>query len=375
MPAPADAIAAVTHPDPYPYYAELVARRPFERDASLGLWVAASAAAVTAVLTSELGRVRPAAEPVPRALAGAPVGDFFGRLVRMNDDAYHLRQKPTVSATLAMLDGAVVAGHARDAARALVAELDPAAHPERLIDFGFRLSAYALAGVLGLPGETRAQTAASVGDLVRALAPDATPSDVERGAAAVTALAAAVRALPRYAGAGDERVANVVGFFSQAYEATAGLVGNTLIALARHPDARARVARDATWLGAVVSEVVRHDAPVQNTRRFVAEAGVVAGQSLKAGDAVLVVLAAANRDPAVNPEPERFDPTRRERRTFTFGAGPHTCPGEALATAIATAGVAALLAAGVLPEGVASAPSYRPSVNTRVPVFAPAAAG
>ena len=65
---PSDPIAAVTHADPYPYYAELVARRPIYRDEALGLWVAADAAAVTAVLTSEATRVRPPAEPVPRAL-------------------------------------------------------------------------------------------------------------------------------------------------------------------------------------------------------------------------------------------------------------------------------------------------------------------
>jgi len=47
MLAPSDPIAAVTHPDPYPYYANLVAERPLYRDESLGLWVAAGAAAVT----------------------------------------------------------------------------------------------------------------------------------------------------------------------------------------------------------------------------------------------------------------------------------------------------------------------------------------
>jgi len=59
---------------------------------------------------------------------------------------------------------------------------------------------------------------------------------------------------------------------------------------------------------------------------------------------VLVVLAAANRDPAANPEPARFDPLRRDRQAFTFGVGPHACPGEAMATAIAEAGVERLLA-------------------------------
>lgn len=79
---------------------------------------------------------------------------------------------------------------------------------------------------------------------------------------------------------------------------------------------------------------------------------------------------AANRDPAANAHPDRFDASRRERRSFTFGLGPHACPGEAVAVAIATAGVAALLAAGVAPERVAAAPTYRPSVNTRIPLFA-----
>ena len=49
---PSDPIAAVTHHDPYPYYAELVASRPVHRDETLGLWVAGSAAAVADVLLS-----------------------------------------------------------------------------------------------------------------------------------------------------------------------------------------------------------------------------------------------------------------------------------------------------------------------------------
>src|SRR5260370_1142927 len=70
--SPADPIAAVTHPDPYPYYRALVARAPLYRDEALGLWVAASAHAVTAALTSPLGRVRPAAEPVPASFVASP---------------------------------------------------------------------------------------------------------------------------------------------------------------------------------------------------------------------------------------------------------------------------------------------------------------
>ena len=103
---------------------------------------------------------------------------------------------------------------------------------------------------------------------------------------------------------------------------------------------RERVVREPAVLPSVVGEVARHDAPVQNTRRWVAAAGVVGGQAMVEGDAVLVVLAAANRDPAANSNPDRFDTGRRERRAFTFGLGAHACPGEAVAVTIASAGVA-----------------------------------
>ena len=367
--APANAVAAVTHPDPYPYYAELVATRPLQRDDGLGLWIAASAAAVSAVFTSDLCRVRPPAEPVPKAIAGTAAGDIFGRMVRMNDGAYHLRMKPSVSATVAMLDLAVVQRHADAAAQALATELQPAGHPARIADFAFRLAPCTLGALLGVPADAVPGVATAAGEFVRGLAPGATAPDVERGATAATGLVEAVRTLPRYRSASEETVANVVGFFWQSYEATAALVGNTLVALGTLPELCERVAREPAFLPAVVSEVTRWDAPVQNTRRFVAADGDVAGQPMKSGDTVLLVLAAANRDPAANAEPARFDIARRERRVFTFGFGAHACPGEALAVTIASAGVARLLADGVAPERLTRAYTYRPSANMRMPLF------
>jgi cytochrome P450 len=117
-------------------------------------------------------------------------------------------------------------------------------------------------------------------------------------------------------------------------------------------------------------EVLRHDPPVQNTRRFIAADGVIAGRRVAAGETVLVVLAAANHDAAVNPEPERFDVARERRRTFTLGAGVHACPGEQLAIVIAQAGVERLLARGIALGALAEAVTYRPSANTRIPRFA-----
>jgi cytochrome P450 len=166
-----DAITAVTHPDPYPYYADLVARRPIHRDESLGLWVASSAAAVTAVLTSEACRVRPAAEPVPRALVGSPAGDIFGHLVRMNDGATHMRLKPGVAARVASIDPARVLEQSTRWAHELADQLQPATRPDRIADFAFRLPVYVVAGALGVASGALPQATTWTGEFVGCLAP------------------------------------------------------------------------------------------------------------------------------------------------------------------------------------------------------------
>ena len=365
---PSTPVDAVTHADPYPYYAALVAERPLYRDDALGLWVASSAAAVRAVMTSEQCRVRPATEPVPKALVGSPAGEIFGQLVRMNDGATHLRAKLAVSGHLASLDPAKIVEHGAACARRLAEEIQPAADGQGLADFAFRLPTYVVASLLGFTPERLPQLAEWTLDFVSGLAPAAPAEQLERGKAAAGRLAEMFVAHLGRPGL-DPHVANRIGYLSQACEATAGLIGNTLVALGRHPDARARVATERGFLTAVIREVVRHDAPVQNTRRFVVEEGAIAGQAMREGDAVLVVLAAANRDPAANTDAARFDPLRKERQAYTFSLGPHACPGEMLATLIAQAGVEQLLAAGVQPERLVGTVSYRPSANLRIPQF------
>ena len=346
---PPDPIAAVTHADPYPYYADLVARAPFEHDARLGLRVAASAEAVTAVLTSDLCRVRPAAEPVPKALLGSSAADIFGRLVRMTDGPAQQALKRAVMAALGSLDGAAAAGPSREWA----ARLEPIPFEQ-----AFRLPAYVIGSLLGVADDNLPELARRIGDFAPALAPGSLPEQVERGREAAAHL------LALFPGEDKAMVANRIGFLFQAYDSTAGLIGNTLLALAARPDLR-----DPDLLPQTLLEVLRCDPPVQNTRRFLARDGLILDRPVKEGDAILVVLAAANRDPAANPDPDRFDVFRQDRRLFTFGIGPHACPGETLATTIAQAGVEALLRAGVDLEALAGSFTYRPSANGRIPLY------
>lgn len=397
MTFPAHPLAAATHPDPYPYYAQLVTERPLYRDTALDLWVASSAAAVDAVLASDLCGVRPLTEPVPAALLGSAAGAVFRQLVRMNDGAGHCPFKRAVTVALAAAEQrAVPLGHAtaRQLAGALPAAGDPA-QPAAVDDFLFRLPVLVVAQLLGIDARHGPVLMPQVAALARAFAAGADAHQVEAGGAAaawlldmllapaaggndgeaddeddgglLTGLARAAHS----AGVGDSAViaANAVGFLTQTYEASAGLIGNTLLALGRQPGLRQQVDAEPALLGAVIQEVLRCDPPVQNTRRFVQRAGSVAGQSMRQGDVILVLLAAAGRDPAANPEPQRFDPGRRQRRIFSFGSGVHACPGADIAATIAAAGVHQLLAAGVDPARLANAVRYRASLNGRMALF------
>ena len=384
MHAPANAVAAVTHPDPYPFYAALVAERPLYRDDAL--WVATGADAVTAVLQSGLCRVRPPAEPVPRALLGSPAATLFRHLVRMTDGAGHCPLKRAVTSTLAGVTAERVAAAATAAAEDVATVLTADPVPRGLNEFAFRLPVHVTADLLGFVRADRPRIAEWMADFVRCLAPASEVAAIERGkeaadrllqlgrgllAAGAPGLLGTLASEMRRAGIQDDEaiVANAIGFLSQGYEATAGLVGNALLALAAHREVRDEVTAEPALLSPLLQEVLRYDPPVQNTRRFVAEDGVVAGRAMRSGDAILVVLAAANRDPAANPSPERFALRRDARRTFTLGGGAHACPGEALACTIAEAGVRHLLASGLDLETLAEGVTYRPSANTRIPVL------
>lgn len=349
MNPPSDPIAAVTHPDPYPFYADLAARKPLYRDEALQMWVASSTEAVTAVLTSDLCRVRPPSEPVPAALLGSPAGEIFRHLVRMNDGAGHCPFKQAVTGALDSIDPERVAAESRRWAESL--EISP------LADFAFGLPVAVTASLLGVPEDALPQTVLWIRSFVPSMAPGCSPEALERGKEAASRLldlflsllrtGAASGLLARLAdearrvGRDDENViaANAIGFMVQAHDATAGLIGNTLVALASQPDRSDRLAE-------AVQETLRFDPPVQNTRRFVARDGIVAGQAMRTGDVILVVLAAAGR---------------------AFGAGLHACPGEKLAATIAEAGVERLLHTGFDVERFAATRAYRPSVNARIP--------
>ncbi|HYO71699.1 MAG TPA: cytochrome P450 [Archangium sp.] len=115
------------------------------------------------------------------------------------------------------------------------------------------------------------------------------------------------------------------------HETTTNLIGNGLLALLRHPEQWELLCASPELLPGAVEEFLRYDPPVQFTNR---EAGVdmeIGGQAIRKGERVMLMMAAANRDPAHFKDPDRLDVRREELRHMTLGMGPHYCVGAALA--------------------------------------------
>lgn len=352
---------AVTHPAPYPYYGALARGRPLYRDSMLGLWVACHPDTITAVMRHPAARVRPPAEPVPTGLCPGPAGELFGRFVRMNDSALHSRLKDLLATFMreqglvqppprawlpaTPLDAASVDRYLCAApvhAQAAFLGLGPALHADCAADIaGFLLALPATAGAgritAGHAAAERLQTR-----LASHLAgPDAPPALRRLSAGAAQAGIAPAMA-----------AANLAGLLFQSCEAGAGLLGNALILAGRRGATAALTHEEARTL---VGDVVRHDPPLHNTRRFLADGIDIGGQRIEAGQTVLLVLAAA-----AMAQPEK---------DWTFGAQGHACPGGEAARRHAADALTHLLGAGVDAAALAARFRYRPLPNARIPQF------
>ncbi|MFJ7072522.1 cytochrome P450 [Streptomyces sp. NPDC098781] len=128
------------------------------------------------------------------------------------------------------------------------------------------------------------------------------------------------------------------------YENTVQLIGNAVLALLRHPGQLAALREDPARLPAAVAELSRYEGPaLLAIRRFPTEDVTIGGVTVPAGETVLLSLAAANRDPARFPDPDRLDLARDASGHLALGHGIHYCLGAPLARAETEIALAALL--------------------------------
>lgn len=375
---PSNAIAAASHPDPYPYYRRLLAGPALVFDPGLGLWIASRAAVIDEVMANAHCHVRPAAEAVPKAIAGSSAGAVFARLARMNDGEAHAQARRAVGVAMGGVDLALAGRRSLQLASRPGLQ-DGAALTRWMVD----VPTFVVADLLGFRDAELAQVARWTADFVRCLSPLSTPEQLAGASIAAQALTASVAQLlehgdanslaRRCAQAGwaerDALIANLVGLLSQTHEATAGLIGSCIVALLGMDGMQLRLRADPLLASDFVREVARYDPPVQNTRRFVAQQTSVAGVPLHSGDTILLLLAAAGRDESANLAAGVFSLERAERTQAGFGHGHHACPGRELAFVIATGAVQVLLALPVPLDAKALGWTYAPSVNGRLPRF------
>lgn len=130
----------------------------------------------------------------------------------------------------------------------------------------------------------------------------------------------------------EEMIAMVFLLLFAGHETTTHLISGSVFELLRNPGLRDWLAADWSRADLAIEEFLRFISPVQFSKpRFVRKDTELCGVLLRAGDKIMVMLSAANLDPAANENPERLDLERRPNRHIAFGTGIHFCLGHQLA--------------------------------------------
>ena len=162
----------------------------------------------------------------------------------------------------------------------------------------------------------------------------------------------------------DEIVATCNLLLIAGHETTVNLIANAVLAMLRHPQHWTALSRDAGHAPAIVEETLRYDPPVQLVGRVAGADMMVGGVEVPRGDVMMLLLAAAHRDPTANDRPDEFDPGRTAVRHLAFGLGPHFCLGAPLARLEASVALSAVTKR--FPHArLAGDPVYKPNVTLR----------
>ncbi|HEX2885891.1 cytochrome P450 [Vineibacter terrae] len=341
--------------DPYPLYHRLRTWDPVAWDPFLHAWVVTSYADVITVLH----RFSADRTPTPaqlRALgltALEPVAQVMVRQMLFLDAPAHTRLRGLCSGAFASrrVDG--LRAHIQDIADRLIDRVVPQGRMDVIADFANPLPAIVTAELLGVPTSDHAQLKAWSADFAEMLGnfqhnPDRVASVLRSLEEMTRYFRAAIRdqqRTPRHglvrllmdASEGgsrlseDEVIANIVVTMVGGQETTTNLIGNGLLTLMRHPAALARLRDEPSIIEPAVEELLRYESPSQHTARLAPDDMALGGKRIGKRDAVMAVMAAANRDPSRFADPDTLDLTRPNNRHVAFGWAAHFCFGAPLA--------------------------------------------
>jgi cytochrome P450 len=382
--------------DPYPYYRRLRETAPHYRSPLLGVTVLTRYDDVLSVLRDPRFSVRRSESRVFKKMN--PFGELspeFQSMIERNllmlDPPDHTRLRGLVAKAFTPR----VVERLRPRIEALVEELlDRVAangEMELVRDFAEPLPVIVIAELLGLPREDRADFKRWADELAVLVDPVAIVGGFRRVQEAFDELCAylratfaARRAAPRddliiALVAAEERgdalteselISTLILILGAGHETTTNLLGNAVLALLRHPGERKRLQDDPSLGESAVEEFLRYDSPVQGTDRMAKEDLRLGDALVRKGEFAVLLIGAANRDPARFALPDRLDLGRCDNPHLAFGQGLHFCLGATLARLEAQIAIAALLRRFPDFDGE-HAPALRRSATLRGPVSLP----
>jgi cytochrome P450 len=344
--------------DPYPVYDTLRRAGPVVEVAH-GLWATARYDVTNAVLCDRrMGRNHTASivARYGQDRAKAPVFQVLSRIMLFLNPPTHTRLRALSMKVFTAAQVTQTKVFAEQIANQLIDSMERAKAADIMSDFAMPLPAMVICSLLGVPvadsGLFTEAVAAAALCVETAPLSDEQIVDANRAIDFMQSyfgeLLAVRRAHPGSdlisllleAEEGDDRLtqeeilANVILFFMAGHETTADMIGNSLIALHRHPVQLDRALSDPSCIPAVVSECLRYDTSAQVTSRTALEDMVLGGVTIPRGHTIFMFLGGANRDPAKFRDPDRLMIDRQEQgnRLISFGGGIHYCLGARLAT-------------------------------------------
>lgn len=270
------------------------------------------------------------------------------------DPPHHTRQRRLVSRAFTPRRVEALRASIRTLAERTVASLVEAGRADLLELVAFPLPVAVIGTMVGVPEADWPQFRSLITAQVANIEPGATVEDLQLAEAADTEVAAyfwdlvadrrqnpqddLLSDLIAVEEAGDtlsegEVIAVASLLFAAGFETTTNLIGNGTGALLRNPAEQQRLWANPDLVPSAVEEMLRWDSPVQVDVRTATEPAAVAGRPVDEGKAIVMLLGAANLDPAHFPDPDRFDIGRDDGPLLSFASGIHHCLGANLARA------------------------------------------
>jgi len=350
--------------DPHPFLARLRETHPVHLT-PIGIWRLTRYADVerllrdvpTGVRMADGGSLNP--NPVP---GGGGPSEFM----LQQDPPNHTRLRKLVSKAFTPSAIGKIRAHVQEIVDRQLDRVVGSGRMDLIADLALPVPATVICEMMAVPLADRDRFTVWTADATHLLAaPLATPEVLERAIAASTALRTYFEELIaerrkqlgddllsemiRAEEAGDrlstsELISQSIGLLIAGFETTIGLIGNGVLALLRNPGEMAKLRANPELLAGAVEECLRYDGPIILTARYLREDTLFGDKLLPRDAMVWAMLAAAHRDPAVFPEPDRFDIGRQGAPHLAFGGGIHYCLGAHLARMEAQVAIGSLVA-------------------------------